>query len=86
MTAIAVAAALRRSGLGCARAGDSGRNIARSRPNQGISALTRGRLAGFPLDRLVRFLVLLGSVQIVVKAARDGSPRKRGIGGNVNCT
>ena len=34
-----------------------------------ISALTRGRLAGFSLDRLVRFLVLLGSdVEIVVKA------------------
>lgn len=34
-----------------------------------ISALTRGRLAGFSLDRLVRFVVLLGSdVEIVVKA------------------
>jgi predicted XRE-type DNA-binding protein len=34
-----------------------------------ISALTRGRLAGFSLDRLVRFLVLLGSdIEIVVKA------------------
>jgi len=34
-----------------------------------ISALTRGRLTGFSLDRLVRFLVLLGSdVEIVVKA------------------
>ena len=34
-----------------------------------ISALRRGRLAGFSLDRLVRFLVLLGSdVEIVVKA------------------
>ena len=33
-----------------------------------ISALKRGRLSGFSLDRLVRFLVLLGSdVQIVVK-------------------
>lgn len=26
-----------------------------------VSALDRGRLAGFSLDRLVRFLVLLGS-------------------------
>lgn len=34
-----------------------------------ISALTRGRLAGFSLDRLVRFVVLLGNdVEIVVKA------------------
>jgi len=34
-----------------------------------ISALARGRLAGFSLDRLVRFLVLLGNdVEIVVKA------------------
>ena len=34
-----------------------------------VSALSRGRLAGFSLDRLVRFLVLLGSdVEIVVKA------------------
>ena len=33
-----------------------------------ISALTRGKLSGFSLDRLVRFLVLLGSdVEIVVK-------------------
>jgi predicted XRE-type DNA-binding protein len=40
-----------------------------------ISALVRGRLAGFSLDRLVRFLVLLGSdVQIVVK------PRTRAMG------
>jgi predicted XRE-type DNA-binding protein len=40
-----------------------------------VSALTRGKLAGFSLDRLVRFLVLLGSdVEIVVKPrtrARD---------------
>lgn len=41
-----------------------------------ISALTRGRLAGFSLDRLVRFLVLLGNdVEIVVKARRK-SPRQ----------
>jgi predicted XRE-type DNA-binding protein len=33
-----------------------------------VSALVRGRLAGFSLDRLVRFLVQLGSdVEIVVK-------------------
>ena len=43
-----------------------------------VSALTRGRLAGFSLDRLVRFLVLLGSdVKIVVKprASRPGQAR-----------
>ncbi len=40
-----------------------------------VSALVRGRLAGFSLDRLVRFLVLLGSdVEIVVK------PRARATG------
>lgn len=40
-----------------------------------VSALVRGRLAGFSLDRLVRFLVLLGSdVEIVVK------PRSRAAG------
>jgi predicted XRE-type DNA-binding protein len=40
-----------------------------------ISALRRGKLTGFSLDRLVRFLVLLGSnVEIVVKA----QPRSRG--------
>ena len=34
-----------------------------------VSALIRGRLAGFSLDQLVRFLVLLGSdVEIVVRA------------------
>lgn len=33
-----------------------------------ISALNRGRLSGFSLERLMRFLVLLGSnVEIVVK-------------------
>lgn len=39
-----------------------------------ISALRRGKLSGFSLDRLVRFLVLLGNdVQIVVKQhARSG--------------
>ena len=40
-----------------------------------VSALKRGRLAGFSLDRLVRFLVLLGNdVEIIVKA-RKRSPR-----------
>ena len=40
-----------------------------------VSPLVRGRLAGFSLDRLVRFLVLLGSdVEIVVK------PRVRAAG------
>ena len=39
-----------------------------------ISALRRGKLSGFSLDRLVRFLVLLGSdVQIVV----NEQPRSR---------
>ena len=43
-----------------------------------ISALTRGRLSGFSLDRLVRFLVLLGSdVQIVVKEQPRGRRRAR---------
>jgi predicted XRE-type DNA-binding protein len=39
-----------------------------------VSALMRGRLSGFSLDRLVRFLVLLGSdVEIVVRPrARSG--------------
>ena|SRR5205823_4337238 len=39
-----------------------------------ISALVRGRLTGFSLDRLMRFLNILGrDVQIVVKA----KPRRR---------
>jgi predicted XRE-type DNA-binding protein len=43
-----------------------------------ISALKRGRLAGFSLDRLVRFLVLLGNdVEIVVKARRKSSRQAR---------
>lgn len=38
-----------------------------------VSALRRGRLSGFSLDRLVRFLVLLGSdVRIVVKERPAG--------------
>jgi predicted XRE-type DNA-binding protein len=43
-----------------------------------VSALKRGRLAGFSLDRLVRFLVLLGSdVKIVVKPRASGSGQAR---------
>ena len=43
-----------------------------------VSALTRGRLAGFSLDRLVRFLVLLGSdVEIVVKPHARAAGRAR---------
>jgi predicted XRE-type DNA-binding protein len=43
-----------------------------------ISALTRGRLAGFSLDRLVRFLVLLGcDVEIVVKPRMRAAGRAR---------
>lgn len=43
-----------------------------------VSALTRGRLAGFSLDRLVRFLVLLGSdVEIVVKPRARTAGRAR---------
>ena len=43
-----------------------------------VSALRRGRLSGFSLDRLVRFLVLLGSdVQIVVKDQRRSRRRAR---------
>ena len=43
-----------------------------------VSALKRGRLTGFSLDRLVRFLVLLGSdVEIVVKPRRRATARAR---------
>jgi predicted XRE-type DNA-binding protein len=43
-----------------------------------VSALVRGRLAGFSLDRLVRFLVLLGSdVKIVVKPRARATGRAR---------
>ncbi len=43
-----------------------------------VSALVQGRLAGFSLDRLVRFLVLLGSdVEIVVKPRADTAGRAR---------
>ena len=43
-----------------------------------VSALVRGRLAGFSLDRLVRFLVRLGSdVEIVVKPRSRATRRAR---------
>ena len=43
-----------------------------------ISALKRGRLSGFSLDRLVRFLVLLGNdVEIVVKERRKSHGHAR---------
>ena len=43
-----------------------------------VSALVRGRLAGFSLDRLVRFLVLLGSeAEIVVKPRVRATGRAR---------
>ena len=43
-----------------------------------VSALVRGRLAGFSLDRLVRFLVQLGSdVEIVVKPRSRAMSRAR---------
>ena len=43
-----------------------------------VSALVRGQLAGFSLDRLVRFLVLLGSdVEIIVKPRARATERAR---------
>lgn len=43
-----------------------------------ISALRRGRLSGFSLDRLVRFVVLLGhDVEIVVKKRSRSSGQAR---------
>lgn len=43
-----------------------------------VSALKRGKLSGFSLDRLVRFLVLLGSdVEIVVKDQRGTRRRAK---------
>ncbi len=43
-----------------------------------VSALIRGRVAGFSLDRPVRFIVLLGSdVEIVVKARARATGRAR---------
>ena len=43
-----------------------------------VSSLRRGRLSGFSLDRLVRFLVLLGhDVNLVVKKrSRPGVPAR----------
>lgn len=41
-----------------------------------VSALKRGRLSGFSLERLVRFLILLGrDVEIVVKKRRPAKHR-----------
>ena len=41
-----------------------------------VSALKRGRLSGFSLERLVRFLILLGNdVEIVVKKRPRSRPR-----------
>ncbi len=43
-----------------------------------VSALVRGRLAGFSLDRLVRLLVLLGrDVEFVVKSRARTAGRAR---------
>ncbi len=43
-----------------------------------VSALVRGRLAGFSLDRLVRFLVLLGcDVEIAVRPRFRAMSRAR---------
>jgi predicted XRE-type DNA-binding protein len=43
-----------------------------------VSALVRGKLSGFSLERIIHFLNLLGrDVQIVVKA----KPRSRSLGG-----
>ena len=43
-----------------------------------VSALVRGRLAGFSLDRLLRLLVLLGSdVEFVVKPRARTAGRAR---------
>jgi predicted XRE-type DNA-binding protein len=43
-----------------------------------ISALSRGRLSGFSIDRLLRFLMLLGNdVKITVKAQSQSQARLR---------
>jgi predicted XRE-type DNA-binding protein len=43
-----------------------------------ISALTRGRLSGFSIDRLLRFLMLLGQdVEIMVKSRPHSRSRAR---------
>jgi predicted XRE-type DNA-binding protein len=42
-----------------------------------VSALKRGHLSGFSLERLVRFLILLGSdVEIVVRERRPAKRRQ----------
>jgi len=43
-----------------------------------ISALTRGRLSGFSIERLLRFLMLLGrDIEITVKSRPRSSSRAR---------
>ena len=43
-----------------------------------ISALTRGRLSGFSIDRLLRFLMLLGNdIEITVKSRPRSRSRAR---------
>ncbi len=43
-----------------------------------ISALTRGRLSGFSIERLLRFLMLLGhDVEITVKSRRRSRTQAR---------
>lgn len=43
-----------------------------------ISALTRGRLTGFSIDRLLRLLVALGQdVEITIRPNVEGDPRCR---------
>jgi predicted XRE-type DNA-binding protein len=43
-----------------------------------ISALTRGRLSGFSIDRLLRFLMLLGhDVEITIKSRPRSRSRAR---------
>jgi predicted XRE-type DNA-binding protein len=43
-----------------------------------ISALTRGRLSGFSIDRLLRYLILLGhDVEITVKSRPRARSRAR---------
>jgi predicted XRE-type DNA-binding protein len=43
-----------------------------------VSALIRGRLAGFSLERLMRFLLLFGQdIKITVQASPSTRPRAR---------
>lgn len=43
-----------------------------------VSALIRGRLTGFSLERLMRFLLLFGQdIKITVQASRGARPRAR---------